>query len=198
MLRHRFRKLPWPSTKRGRPDAKLCFEIGCGRVRKPVWSYKSVHAGFFHCGLFSNVYLQTIYHSATSVPSHPLSIMLKKGLPTGLPALSCDPKIFLTHTVGMTPIRHLPERIISLPTPQQWLSFILRLKVSLPVGETEPPELFQHLPLPPPRHSSSPGSRHSCTPLHWQEFPGRQRSWFHASLLCRCSPFFLKVFPCFC
>ena len=33
-------------------------------------------------------------------------------------------------------IKHLPEHIIALLTPQQWLSIILRIKVSLPVGET--------------------------------------------------------------
>lgn len=34
-------------------------------------------------------------------------------------------------------IKHLPEHIIVLLTPQQWLSIILRIKVSLPVGETK-------------------------------------------------------------
>lgn len=63
--------------------------------------------------------------------------MLKKSLLTGLPALSSYPKIFLTHTVRMIYIKHLPEHIIALLTPQQWLSIILRIKVSLPVGETK-------------------------------------------------------------
>lgn len=132
------RKLPRPFTKRELLYAELCFEMECGRVIKPVQSYKSACSVDFP--------LWTVLKSIS--PDYPpipyfnpqafLVYNVEKKPPNTSPCFqSCHPNFFLTHTARMIYIKHLSEHIIALLTTQQWLSIFLRIKVSLLVGETE-------------------------------------------------------------
>ena len=64
-------------------------------------------------------------------PSSSLVYNVEKMPPNMSPFFQSCPKIFLTCTVRMIYRKYLSEHIILLPTTPQWLSIILRIKVSL-------------------------------------------------------------------
>lgn len=130
-FKHSFRKHPWPFTKRELPYTKLCFEIEYGRVINPVQSYKSGHCVNFLLWIALRFLCPDPSPIPYFIPRHLLSIMLKKTPPNLSPFFQSCPKIFLTCTVRMIYRKYLSEHIIPLPTTPQWLSIILRIKVSL-------------------------------------------------------------------
>ena len=94
-FRHWFRKHPWPFTKRELPFTRLCFEIEYGRVVNPVQSYKSGHVVHFLLWTALRFLCPDPSPTPYFIPSHLLSIMLKKCLLTCLLFSSLVRKFFL-------------------------------------------------------------------------------------------------------